>query len=436
MVALDMVGLSPSSGVSLRLNAQAGASTGSLKEASNATAGILDVPPFANTGSAESFFDVFFTIEIDGQTYYGAAPAHLSATIRSIPPLAMETYLLTGPSVLLRDANGNPSELAVAGFSYTPSPATCVAIFCPPNVSVWTCNSDGMQVNFDVNARTHCGSNVSVACEPPSGQHFQPGTNAVLCTARDNNDNSAECRFNVEVLIDNQNPRITCPSNMVVWTCSADGTNVSYVAPPATDDFDTNVVVACTPLPGHFTVGTHVITCVATDDCERRSQCQFEIQVAHDRLGPTVTCPTNMVALTSNSSEPVEYPVAVQDERGEVAQLQCNPPSGASFQLGTTIVTCIASDTCGNSQLCRFEVMVVEHSEPRLTISHLPNGQIRVCWPASASAYRLQSSQSPIEFASWSDVVEAPDVDDTENCVRLQLDAAHRFFRMIRDAAQ
>jgi hypothetical protein len=38
----------------------------------------------------------------------------------------------------------------------------------------------------------------------------------------------------------------------------------------------------------------------------------------------------------------------------------CSPPSGATFNLGTTTVTCTATDTSGNTAICSFIVRVFD----------------------------------------------------------------------------
>src|SRR3974377_943267 len=55
---------------------------GTITENANNTPGILDVPPFTASGTATSFFDVFFDVNIGGQTLTPATPLHLTSTIR------------------------------------------------------------------------------------------------------------------------------------------------------------------------------------------------------------------------------------------------------------------------------------------------------------------------------------------------------------------
>jgi len=74
---------------------------------------------------------------------------------------------------------------------------------------------------------------------------------------------------------------------------------------------------------------------------------------------PTVTCPADVQALARQGLPPVvayETPAAV----GGVAPVSttCTPASGTPFALGTTQVTCTATDSRGRSGTCGFSVVV------------------------------------------------------------------------------
>ncbi len=59
-----------------------------------------------------------------------------------------------------------------------------------------------------------------VTCTPPSGSNFPPGTNLVTCVASNVWGRTSSCEFFVTVLPDTRPPMLTCPSNLVVQTCS------------------------------------------------------------------------------------------------------------------------------------------------------------------------------------------------------------------------
>jgi hypothetical protein len=121
LVALNLSGLSPTLGpVVVRLHPGI-PSLGGLEETANNTPGVLDVPPFTAAGSADSFFDIFFEIEVGGQLFYTLDPKQMRSRITHKPPGPGETFDSQEP-VTLYDANGDPTDFTLGVTSYTPNP--------------------------------------------------------------------------------------------------------------------------------------------------------------------------------------------------------------------------------------------------------------------------------------------------------------------------
>jgi hypothetical protein len=75
---------------------------------------------------------------------------------------------------------------------------------------------------------------------------------------------------------------------------------------------------------------------------------------------PTAICPGNIVAdadVGQNSKANVTFSASVTDNCPG-ASVSCNPPSGSTFLVGTTTVTCTATDTSGNTSQCSFTVTI------------------------------------------------------------------------------
>jgi hypothetical protein len=87
-------------------------SLGEIEENINNTSGLLDVPPFAAGGTANSFFDVFFEIEVSGNKYYNIQPKHMGGTIHHKPPSPGD-ILEDCQQIDLYDANGNLTGLSI-----------------------------------------------------------------------------------------------------------------------------------------------------------------------------------------------------------------------------------------------------------------------------------------------------------------------------------
>lgn len=82
----------------------------------------------------------------------------------------------------------------------------------------------------------------------------------------------------------------------------------------------------------------------------------------NDLDAPTITCPSNIAqdAAPYTTSKTVSWPApAVRDNCPGVVTSSCVPVSGSSFPVGTTTVTCKATDASGNmSAPCSFTVTV------------------------------------------------------------------------------
>jgi hypothetical protein len=64
------------------------------------------------------------------------------------------------------------------------------------------------------------------------------------------------------------------------------------------------------------------------------------------------TCPFTTSLMVTYTT-----PIAT-DNCGPAPAVVCNPPSGSTFPLGTTVVTCTATDGSGNTATCTFPVSV------------------------------------------------------------------------------
>ncbi|MFQ5571302.1 MAG: hypothetical protein ACE5G0_16620, partial [Rhodothermales bacterium] len=113
LVSMDLSG--NLAGLPIRLRqSPAHPSKGEIEENNNNTDGTLDLDPFA-PGDADSFFDVFFEIEIgDDLVLHNAEPLFIQATIRHKPPFDRYFHLIPpGGPIELLDANNNPTGVFI-----------------------------------------------------------------------------------------------------------------------------------------------------------------------------------------------------------------------------------------------------------------------------------------------------------------------------------
>ncbi len=91
-----------------------------------------------------------------------------------------------------------------------------------------------------------------------------------------------------------------------------------------------------------------------------------------DVTAPVITVPSDIIveSLTS-SGKIVTYSVGGSDNLDSRVSTNCTPASGSTFTVGTTIVTCTASDAAGNGATERFTVTVT-YEEPELPVIQPP----------------------------------------------------------------
>lgn len=149
---------------------------------------------------------------------------------------------------------------------------------------------------------------------------------------------------------------LACPANISIGNDTGQaGAVVSFGAPTPT-----GTCGALTSIPASgsfFQIGSSSVTFTEAGG----QSCSFAVTVTDDE-DPTISCPANITvdesSIGSNSAN-VNFNVTATDNDGQ-ATVSCNHASGSSFDIGTTAVTCIATDQSGNTSECSFDVTVKE----------------------------------------------------------------------------
>ena len=151
---------------------------------------------------------------------------------------------------------------------------------------------------------------------------------------------------------------LTCPANV---TQSNDpdqcGALVNYPPPETTGECGT---VVCSPASGSFfPVGTTTVTCTVSS-----VMCTFTVTV-NDTQPPSITCPANVTAVTAltcpaTAATAVTFPDPTASDNCPGVTVLCVPASGSIIPVGTTTVTCTATDASGNTATCSFTVTVFD----------------------------------------------------------------------------
>jgi hypothetical protein len=103
------------------------------------------------------------------------------------------------------------------------------------------------------------------------------------------------------------------------------------------------------------------VNCTATDSLGNTKTCSFPVVVVSDTTPPVLTCPGPITRVICANSVPVYYKAVARDDCSPTVNIVCVPPSGSVFNVGTTTVTCTATDACGNQSSCSFPVKVINN---------------------------------------------------------------------------
>ena len=292
-------------------------------------------------------------------------PTFTMALLTGSPALdAGSDSVLGTPLFLTTDQRGTGfprkagSHVDIGAFELQPCTLMCPADITQKNDT----DQCGAVVTYPAPTTSGDISCDTVTCSPASGTFFPVGTTTVTCKSN-NGAGPGMCMFTVTVQ-DTQNPTITCPANITTPTdpdqCSA---KVTYAQPSVGDNCPQVGTPNCSPASGTtFQKGTTTVTCSVKDSSSNMSMCTFTVTV-NDMQPPKITCPATISAAAGPScpiatSRTVSFPGPVATDNCAVQSVVCNPPSGSTFPVGTTSVTCTATDTSGNTAQCTFVVTV------------------------------------------------------------------------------
>lgn len=265
-----------------------------------------------------------------------------------------------------------PGGFITVGDPNCHGPVTWVTPLVVDNCGVMppaACPAYQIYYNFDygnngsVDATNQCPNDT-----PAVGQttyDFPPGTHKVITVAKDTSGNTSTYSFLVTV-VDNTFPiPLTCPGNITVSNdAGVCGAVVNYAIPTFFDECGVTVTPVAGLPPGFFPIGTTTVIWHGTDPSGNFTPCTFTVTV-NDTENPTITCPADItVALDPNvCTKVVTWPAPTVTDNC-AATGSCSPASGSSFGVGTTVVTCTATDTSGNTATCTFNVTVTDSQPP------------------------------------------------------------------------
>ena len=249
-------------------------------------------------------------------------------------PAAADPPILTKPTV-----SGPPSwtQASSAQITFT-SPDTGVTFMCRVNGPNWS------------------------ACTSPvdyTGLSEGPHAFSVEAVAGSEPSTPSEWSWTVD-----QTPP-SLPGDVIVQAASPLGTVVTLAAH---DNLDPSPTLSCTPSSATaFPLGNTALSCTAQDAAGNSSSPGSVSVEVVDTTAPVLAPHANVLAAQESASgASVAYGLPTASDAGDPTPgVTCSPASGSTFPLGTTQVTCSATDGSGNhSAQLVFDVVVQQGSSP------------------------------------------------------------------------
>jgi len=160
---------------------------------------------------------------------------------------------------------------------------------------------------------------------------------------------------------------LTCPNNITVNAApGANSAVVTYQTPLgnttcATGDVSLSLLNGLSS-GATFPTGTTVIEYEGTDQCGSTAVCSFSVTVNATSSNISINCPADITATVATATETVaitwDDPTGASScTSGGYSFTQTGPASGSLFGAGSTTITYTASDNCGGSISCSFNLL-------------------------------------------------------------------------------
>ena len=248
-------------------------------------------------------------------------------------------------------------------FTITVVDTTAPVLSLPTIAPAFATSAAGRTVNYTTSALDIVDASTAVTCSPVSGSTFPIATTTVNCSTSDTRGNTSNGSFSVTIT--NTAPTIVDLPNLAGEATSAAGRAFTFTS-TGNDNEDGVKTPACTASSGTFPIGSTTVSCTVTDVAGYTASDSFTITVV-DTTKPVVTVPAN-ITTTQNipAGRVVTYSGQSATDTVSPVTATCVPASGSTFAIGTTIVTCSATDAAGNTGTNTFSVTVNPTGTPTI----------------------------------------------------------------------
>ena len=227
-----------------------------------------------------------------------------------------------------------------------------------------------------------------ISCSPALNSTFPIGTTTVTCQAQDSDDVTSLVTATFHVTVKDTDLALTgVPADITEPAAGPSGSVVTYSVPSALDEDSTAPPVSCSPASGStFPIGTTTVTCGVTDadDSPSTVAATFRVTVGDGDLALIVQANVTVQATSAfGAAVGLDAPRAV-DEDATVPPATCDHSSGSLFPVGTTTVTCQATDgdDTPSTVTATFQVTVIDTD---LGMTGVPDITVNATGPSGAA---------------------------------------------------
>jgi hypothetical protein len=205
-----------------------------------------------------------------------------------------------------------------------------------------------------------------------SGDQLPAGNNQVNCVATDASGNASLAASYIVEVRDVTQPIVSLngPSVQLIEA----GEPYIELGATAWDNVavDGNVVVNASAVNTNVP-GDYVVTYTARDTSGNETTVPRTVRVVDTTPPAFDEFPVDIViAAQADGTVTVTFVATAIDNSGAIPVISCDPPSGSTFAVGDTSVTCTATDTSGNSASRTFTVTVVDATPPVVVVPTSP----------------------------------------------------------------
>ncbi|MEY2830684.1 MAG: hypothetical protein RIQ33_2542, partial [Bacteroidota bacterium] len=224
------------------------------------------------------------TLSATGGTSYTWMPGNLSGASVSVSPTSNTTYTVTG----INGGCTSTDTVQINVFNDVTAPTilTCNSTQTLNSVT-GNCFANKSSLTLPT-ANDNCTSSGSLSISNNATSQIAVGTTSVIWTITDAANNSSTCTTSVTV-VDNENPTITCPSNVSAnvnsGLCYATGVSLGT---PFTSD-NCGVQSFSSNAPTQFNVGNTNVTWTVIDVHGNQNTCVQTVTVI-DNIKPQINC--------------------------------------------------------------------------------------------------------------------------------------------------